>query len=413
MENFCFVVMPFGGQFNDIYRQIYVPAIRKVGLEPLRADDIYDNQPIIQDIKQSIQNATVVLAEVTGRNPNVNYELGMAHALGKEVIIVTANKDDVPSDYRHLRYLPYNPSGIKWDEALFNELIKTLDTVLGRLRAEKRQQRLEALKRASENMLLPEIESRENYYEDLEGLVIGRAKRLGYEYINDSHTPSHALLRYGGSHVMLDSREGPVTEWEAAAACLLTEKVFRLAGKLPDGHLLRMRSVFYDLYATHAFWVDYIYDIGKLPIYTANEILQELEDEFDGEIFTGNLRYIEENFDHDHFNADSDQYYHSSSDLAEKNNAVCVRDGSYVADIIRVASSKNGKHFFYMLDGLLPLPELGVPAYTSGESHWLADWNKDAPRFKAGETIKFRIIKVRELRNWDHVSNARNIDFVV
>lgn len=82
MENFCFVVMPFSGQFNDIYRQIYVPAIRKVGLEPLRADDIYDNQPIIQDIKQSIQNATVVLAEVTGRNPNVNYELGMAHALG-------------------------------------------------------------------------------------------------------------------------------------------------------------------------------------------------------------------------------------------------------------------------------------------------------------------------------------------
>ena len=55
MKNFCFVVMPFGGLFDDIYQQIYTPAIREMGLEPLRADDIYDNQPIIQDILQSIR----------------------------------------------------------------------------------------------------------------------------------------------------------------------------------------------------------------------------------------------------------------------------------------------------------------------------------------------------------------------
>ena len=90
MKNFCFVVMPFGGQFDEIYKQIYAPSIRKVGLKSLRADDIYDNRPIIQDIKQSIQDAVLVLADVTGRNPNVNYELGIAHGLGKEVIIVTS-----------------------------------------------------------------------------------------------------------------------------------------------------------------------------------------------------------------------------------------------------------------------------------------------------------------------------------
>ena len=57
----------------------------------MRADEIYDNRPIIQDIQNSIHNAKVILADVTGRNPNVNYELGAAHALNKEVIILTAN----------------------------------------------------------------------------------------------------------------------------------------------------------------------------------------------------------------------------------------------------------------------------------------------------------------------------------
>lgn len=43
MEKTCFVVMPFGGQFDEIYSEIYKPAIQAMGLKPLRADDIYDN----------------------------------------------------------------------------------------------------------------------------------------------------------------------------------------------------------------------------------------------------------------------------------------------------------------------------------------------------------------------------------
>ena len=133
MKNFCFVIMPFSESFNEIYEKIYIPAMQAVGLEPLRADAIYDNQSIIHDIIQSIKDAALILAEVTGRNPNVNYELGMAHALEKEVVIVTSNKDDVPSDYRHLRYIHYNPGGIGWDRKLSSELTATLKTVLDRL----------------------------------------------------------------------------------------------------------------------------------------------------------------------------------------------------------------------------------------------------------------------------------------
>lgn len=413
MENYCFVVMPFGGPFDEIYHRIYQPAIKKAGLEPLRADDIYDNQPIMQDIKQSIQNATLVLADVTGRNANVNYELGIAHGLDKEVIIVTSNQSDVPSDYRHLRYLSYNPTGIDWSQKLSEDLSRTLKNVLTRLHTANCQQRVENIRHMEEDLLLPYVDYSDGYHEDSDEIVIRRAKKLGYNCIKDTRTPSHALLCYCESNVMLDSREGPVTEWDAAAACLLTEKVFRLTEKLPDGHLLRMRSVFYDLYATHAYWVDYLYNKGELPMYTANEILMELNDEFDGQIFNGNLRYIEENFHHERFNPDNDQYYQSSAAQMGKDSAICFRDGFYVADILRVVSSKNGKHCFYMLNGLLPLLELNVTSYVSGESHWLADWNQETPRFKSGDTVKFKINKVRELKNWEHVSNARNIDFVI
>ena len=95
MDNICFVIMPFGIGFDDLYEKVYVPAIQSQGLSPLRADEIYDNQPIIRDITQSIHHAKVILADVTGRNPNVNYELGIAHALKKEVILLTAEAKDV------------------------------------------------------------------------------------------------------------------------------------------------------------------------------------------------------------------------------------------------------------------------------------------------------------------------------
>ena len=81
MDNLCFVIMPFGDLFDELYKKVYAPAIEAMGLEPLRADEIYNNRPIIDDINQSIYHAAIVLADVTGRNPNVNYELVISHSL--------------------------------------------------------------------------------------------------------------------------------------------------------------------------------------------------------------------------------------------------------------------------------------------------------------------------------------------
>ncbi len=233
MDNICFVIMPFGIGFDDLYEKVYVPAIQSQGLSPLRADEIYDNQPIIRDITQSIHHAKVILADVTGRNPNVNYELGIAHALKKEVILLTAESKDVPSDYRHLRYLQYNRMDVDWNQTLSQELQATLKQVLSRLSQ------------------------------------------------SDKTIPS----------------------------------------------------------------------------------------------------------------------------TAPRQSAVL-----YVADIKRIFYNRFRGDHFYQIDGLLPTSLLKEEP-VSGENHWLADWAQKEARCKAGDTVRFKVHKIYDLKDYNHTSNARNVNF--
>src|SRR4051794_20160204 len=102
-----FVLMPFHSDFDDVYVVIRKALIAEK-LRPLRSDVIYKNSLIIRDIWDSIWKARLVIADVTSRNPNVNYELGMCHTLNVPTIIITQNHDDVPFDYKQRRYVPYN-----------------------------------------------------------------------------------------------------------------------------------------------------------------------------------------------------------------------------------------------------------------------------------------------------------------
>jgi len=70
--------------------------------------------PIIEQIWEYLNKAEIIIADVTGRNPNVFYELGIAHTLGKTVIIITQNEEDVPFDLRHLRYFKYSDNEEGW-----------------------------------------------------------------------------------------------------------------------------------------------------------------------------------------------------------------------------------------------------------------------------------------------------------
>src|SRR5437879_5857552 len=94
-----------------------------------RADDFFSSGQIMTEIWSAIVRAKILIADCTGRNPNVFYEIGLAHALGKPVVLITQAPEDVPFDLRHYRYLQYEftPRGIK---AFEDALSKTLKTVL-------------------------------------------------------------------------------------------------------------------------------------------------------------------------------------------------------------------------------------------------------------------------------------------
>lgn len=104
------VMMPFAPQFDGLYAEL-VACCQAVGLRCQRADDIWLNDAVIEDVVHLIATSRVVIADLTGKNANVFYETGIAHSLGKDVVLITQSHDDVPFDLRHLRYIPYLNNG--------------------------------------------------------------------------------------------------------------------------------------------------------------------------------------------------------------------------------------------------------------------------------------------------------------
>ncbi len=106
-DKLCFIIMPFTDKLNPIYKSIIRPIIKELKLECLRADEIFTSNPIVEDICDNIKRARFLIADLTERNPNVFYELGLAHALNKEVILLAQDLNDVPFDLRHYRIIVY------------------------------------------------------------------------------------------------------------------------------------------------------------------------------------------------------------------------------------------------------------------------------------------------------------------
>jgi hypothetical protein len=123
----CFVVMPFGAPIGGYYQDIYEPAIQRAGLRPVRADaDIFGTGKIMDQIWSGINAAKVLVAELTDRNPNVFYELGLAHALKKPVVLVSSNENDVPFDLQHIRVIYYNVRDPFWGQKLIEKVAENI-----------------------------------------------------------------------------------------------------------------------------------------------------------------------------------------------------------------------------------------------------------------------------------------------
>jgi hypothetical protein len=104
---FVFVLMPFDPRFNDIYKFGIKGAADEVGAYAERVDEQIFGEGILDRIFNQISKADVIVADMTGRNPNVFYEVGYAHALGKTVLLLTQSTDDIPFDLKHRQHIVY------------------------------------------------------------------------------------------------------------------------------------------------------------------------------------------------------------------------------------------------------------------------------------------------------------------
>lgn len=80
----------------------------------------------MDQVWRGINAAKVLVAELTTKNPNVYYELGLAHAMHKPVVLVSANEDDVPFDLQHIRVIYYDKSDPFWGAKLIDKVAENV-----------------------------------------------------------------------------------------------------------------------------------------------------------------------------------------------------------------------------------------------------------------------------------------------
>ncbi|MFA0146340.1 hypothetical protein [Vibrio lentus] len=101
-----FVLTPFHPRFDSQY-QVIRNTISNFGFSCVKGDDSKMSSAILSHIVSEIASSRVVVANLSGRNPNVFYELGIAHALGKPVLLVSETLDGIPFDIQSQRILTF------------------------------------------------------------------------------------------------------------------------------------------------------------------------------------------------------------------------------------------------------------------------------------------------------------------
>lgn len=102
----CFLVMPFSADWSGRVHQHIAKTLKRLGYRTIRADDLYGHD-VLEDIWRAINECQLVVADTTGKNPNVFYEIGIAHTLGKRVILISQDSNDIPFDFRRYRHILY------------------------------------------------------------------------------------------------------------------------------------------------------------------------------------------------------------------------------------------------------------------------------------------------------------------
>jgi len=116
-----FVLMPFDPVFTDVWHLGIKSTVEKLGLTCKRANEFLHSRDIMEEIRENIRRSRLIIADMTTSNPNVFYELGYAHALQKEVLLITRDRSSVPFDLRGVNNIGYTHA---------NDLVALLPTYI-------------------------------------------------------------------------------------------------------------------------------------------------------------------------------------------------------------------------------------------------------------------------------------------
>lgn len=117
-----FVLTPFNNRYSEVFKIIRTTCL-DVGLICLRGDEQFIEGDILPHILKLMCKASIIIANIEGRNANVFYELGLAHAMDKNTILITKSIDMVPVDIKSKRIIIYNESS-ELQSRLKDELLK-------------------------------------------------------------------------------------------------------------------------------------------------------------------------------------------------------------------------------------------------------------------------------------------------
>jgi len=127
---YVFILMPFSEKFRDIYELGIKETVLSQGMRVERVDELEFNDQILKHIYDGIQRADIIIADMTGRNANVFYEVGYSHALFKEVILLTQDSNDIPFDLKGHNHIVYNGSITTLKNQLSKRLSAMKDNIL-------------------------------------------------------------------------------------------------------------------------------------------------------------------------------------------------------------------------------------------------------------------------------------------
>lgn len=126
---FAFVLMPFDPKFDDIYKLGIQDTAAKLGIRAERLDEQIFAEGMMERLFDQIDEADIIIADMSNRNPNVFYEVGFAHARDKLCILITSDASDIPFDLKHRRHAVYGSSL----SVLRERLTKDLEWAIGQL----------------------------------------------------------------------------------------------------------------------------------------------------------------------------------------------------------------------------------------------------------------------------------------